>query len=76
MKKNGAELSRVMRPWFAMTERERMLTAGIGLILLIGAAARYFYLKKQTPEAYDPPQAVQTQTADAAWSTNPGADHE
>ena len=74
MKRNGAGVSRLMRPWFAMTERERVLTAGIGLILLIGAAARYFYLKKQTPEAYDPPQAAQT--SDAAWSTNPGADHE
>ncbi len=43
-----------LHAWFAMTHHERLFLGGILLILLVGITARYFHLKNEKPERYDP----------------------
>ena len=59
MKKDWESVSHWWRAWFALTLHERMLVTAVAVILLIGATARHFYLKNQTPTAYDPPQPME-----------------
>ncbi|MBN1268338.1 MAG: hypothetical protein JXB04_02025 [Kiritimatiellae bacterium] len=43
-----------LRAWFALTEQERWFIAGILLIALVGITARYFHLKGEKAEPYEP----------------------
>lgn len=58
MKRDPKFVSYWARVWFGMTLHERLLVTAVAVILLIGATARYFYLKKQVPTPYDLPQLL------------------
>ncbi|MFH0953364.1 MAG: hypothetical protein V1873_03445 [Verrucomicrobiota bacterium] len=45
---------RWLRAWFDLTADERKFVAGILVIAVIGLAARYFHLKNQKAEPYQP----------------------
>ena len=49
--------ARWLRAWFAMTPDERLVVAGILAIALVGLSARYWHLKHQRAEPYEPPEA-------------------
>lgn len=49
--------ARWLRAWFSMTADERLVVAGILAIALVGLSARYWHLKHQQAEPYEPPEA-------------------
>ncbi|MDD2237443.1 MAG: hypothetical protein PHP44_02025 [Kiritimatiellae bacterium] len=63
MSKGRKRMAPWLYAWFGMTRHERMTLSAILLILLIGITARHFYLKKQVPTDYDPPQPMETTNA-------------
>ncbi len=53
--KNGQNNEKaILRAWFFLTYHERLFLAGILVILLIGIVARYFHLKGENPNPYNP----------------------
>ena len=48
--------ARWVRAWFTMTPDERLFVAGILAIALVGLSARYWHLKHQQAEPYEPPE--------------------
>jgi plastocyanin domain-containing protein len=43
-----------LKGWFILTQNERLLVAAILSIALIGLVVKFFYLKKEKPEIFEP----------------------
>ena len=48
------EVTTIFRAWFSLTRQEQLLLSAVLAIILVGVTARYFHLKNEKPEPYDP----------------------